>query len=83
VATLVFSLTSLALVACGAYDVGIRTLSATLVLAVIALPAIRAQCKRYAVAQVRAILSDSGRAAVVKATLVEVAGEEVAQRRAA
>jgi hypothetical protein len=83
VATLLFSLASLGLIACGAYDVGFQTLGATLVLAAVVLPAIRGQCKRYAVAQVRAILSDPARAAVVRAALVEVAGQEVVQRRAA
>ena len=56
--TLLFVLTSLVLVAGGAYAAGFMTLGATLAIAGFALPAIRGQCRRYAIAQVNAILAD-------------------------
>ena len=64
-ATVVFVLTGLALVAMQAYTVGGLTLSGALLGAVVGLPAIRYQCQRYAIAQVKAIVSDPVRAAHV------------------
>jgi hypothetical protein len=81
--TLVFTLTGLALVAGGVLTDGLITIGATLLAAAIALPAIRAQCERYAVAQVRAILADPTRAAVVRVTFAELTGDQYARRRAA
>jgi hypothetical protein len=65
-AALVFVVTGLALVALNVRDVGLMTLGGTLVLAAVGLPAIRQQCRRYAVAQVKAILADPLRAAQVR-----------------
>lgn len=65
-ATLLFVLTGLALVAVNVADVGLVTLGGALLLAAVGLPAIRLQCKRYAIAQVRAILSDPAREALVR-----------------
>ena len=65
-AALVFVLTGLALVAVNAHDTGMITMGGALVLAAVGLPAIRLQCKRYAIAQVKAILSDPLRAAQVR-----------------
>jgi hypothetical protein len=67
-ATCVFALTSLTLVAVGLYPIGLQTLGITLLVAAIALPAMRAQCRRYAIAQVRAILADSTRRAAARAS---------------
>lgn len=82
-ATLVFTVTGLALVAGGLLSDGLMTIGVTLLAAAIALPAVRAQCERYAVAQVRAILADPTRAAVVRVTLAEVTGDQYSRRRAA
>jgi hypothetical protein len=49
-ATAVFTLAGLALVAGGVYPIGLQMLVATLLVAAIALPSMRAQCRRYAVA---------------------------------
>ncbi len=81
--TLVFLLSGLALVAAGVYDVGFVTLGGTLLLAAAGLPAMRGQCRRYAVAQVRAIVADPARATAVRAALAELLDEPFAGRRAA
>jgi hypothetical protein len=65
-AAMLFVLTGLALVAVNARDTGLLTLGGALLLAAVGLPAIRLQCKRYAIAQVRAILADPAREAVVR-----------------
>jgi hypothetical protein len=83
VATFLFSLASLALIACRAHTTGLQTLAATLFIAVVALPAIRNQCKRYAIAQVRAILSDAQRAVAIRDVLQQLAGEPSHRRTAA
>jgi len=75
--TLLFSLAAFGLIACGVREVGLQTLGATLVLAIIGLPAIRSQCRRYAIAQVRAILADPTRAAAVRAAFAELTGEKI------
>ena len=82
-ASAIFTLTGLGLIACGVYTVGFQTLGGTLLLAVVGLPTLRNQCQRYAVAQVRAILADPGRAATVRAALEELTGARVSRRLAA
>lgn len=82
-ATSVFVVASLGLVAGGVYAVGLRTLVATLVVAAIGLPAIHRQCRRYAVAQVRAIVADAARAAEVGRAMSELSDDRRAARRAA
>jgi hypothetical protein len=47
------------------------------------LPAVRGQCRRYAVAQVRAILDDPARAAVARAALDELTDAPIHGRLAA
>jgi hypothetical protein len=82
-ATFVFVLTGFGLIAGGMYNVGAQTLCVTLLLAVFALPMMRRQCQRYAIAQVRAIIDDSVRATAVKAAFAELTSREVGVRQAA
>jgi hypothetical protein len=82
-ATLVFTLAGFGLVAGGEYEVGLLTIGGTLLLAAISLPAMRSQCRRYAIAQVRAILADPLRAAAVRRAFTEAIGNHFAHRRAA
>lgn len=82
-ATFVLVVASFGLVAAGIYRVGFETLGGTLLALAIALPAMHRQCRRYAVAQVRAILADPARAAQVRRTLVELCGAQTANRQAA
>jgi hypothetical protein len=81
--TVVFTVAGLALIAFHAYEAGIAVLVAALLAATVGLPAIRAQCKRYAVAQVRAILADPGRAMLVQGALNEAVGQHRERRMAA
>jgi hypothetical protein len=82
-ATLIFLLTGLALIAGGVYAGGFQTIAATLPIAAIALPAMRAQCRRYAIAQVRAITADAARGAVARGAFGHRADDQFATRRAA
>jgi hypothetical protein len=82
-ATLVFTLVGLGLVAGGAYEPGFLTVGTTILLAAIGLPAMRGQCARYAIAQVRAILSDPTRATTIRATFAELSRDRRAIRLAA
>jgi hypothetical protein len=82
-ATLVFLLTGLALIAGSAYQPGLITVAATLVLAALALPAMRTQCARYAVAQVRTILVDPTREDSVRSAFSDIVPARFASRRAA
>jgi hypothetical protein len=82
-ATCLFTLTSFALIATGAHRTGLQTLGYTLAFALIGLPALRRQCQRYAIAQVRAILADRTRAAAVRHVFAELTGERPAVRLAA
>lgn len=82
-ATLVFMLTGLGLIAGGVYVVGFQTLGGTLVLAAIGLPAMRGQCQRYAIAQVRAIVADPARATTVRVAFADLTGDRFAGRQAA
>jgi hypothetical protein len=74
-ATVVFVLAGLGLIAGGVYEVGFATFGGTLILAIVGLPAMRGQCRRYAVAQVRAIVADPARAAAVRAAFCESAAD--------
>jgi hypothetical protein len=82
-ATLVFMLTGLGLIACGVYEAGFETFSGTFVVAAIAIPAMRSQCKRYGIAQVRAIVEDPVRAAAARSAFDELTGERYFNRQAA
>jgi hypothetical protein len=82
-ATLVFLLAGLGLIASGAYDVGFETIGGALVLAAIGLPAMRGQCRRYAIAQVRAIVVDPTRAAAVRTIFAELIFDKSTGRMAA
>jgi hypothetical protein len=82
-ATFVFVIASLALIATGDYTGGFQALAATLTAAAIALPSLRAQCRRYAIAQVRAILADSARRAAAHSAFASLALSDRSIRRAA
>jgi hypothetical protein len=82
-AALVFTLTGLALVAGGAQQAGLLTIGGTILAAAIALPAMRGQCRRYAIAQVRAILTDPARELAVRSTFAELNRDRPPGRRAA
>lgn len=81
--TLLFVLTGLALVAVNSRDVGLVTIGGALLLAAVGLPAIRLQCKRYAIAQVRAILADPAREAAVHQAFSSLNGNRSPLRRVA
>ena len=82
-AAVVFVIASFILVATGLYQTGFTSLGITLVLAAMGLPAIRYECRRYAIAQVRAIVADPKRARTVQRLLREVTGETITIRRVA
>ncbi len=82
-ASLLFVLTGLALVAVNARDAGLVTIGGALLLAVVGLPMIRLQCKRYAIAQVRAILADPAREALVRQAFSALDDLRFSSRRAA
>jgi hypothetical protein len=81
--TLLFTLTGFGLIAASQYQIGIEIITGTLASAALALPLMRTQCQRYAVAQVRAIVSDSARAAVARSAFDELNGVRHPARRAA
>lgn len=64
--SVLFVCVGLVLLAAGVYETGLTTFSGAIAVAAIGLPAIRLQCKRYAIAQVRAILSDPLRQSAVR-----------------
>jgi hypothetical protein len=82
-ASTVFVGCGLALIAGGIYEVGLETIGGTLILAAIGLPTIHGQCKRYAIAQVRAIVADPARANVVRTAFSELTYDRFSRRRAA
>lgn len=82
-AVAMFAMTGLLLVALGAGQVGMTVLLAAVAFAAVGLPALRNECRRYAVAQVRAIVSDPQRAAEVAAALAIVLPATAELRRAA
>jgi hypothetical protein len=71
-ATLVFLLTGLTLVAARKYEPGFETLGTIILFAVNGLPTLRNQCRRYAIAQIRAIFADPTRAAAVRAAFADL-----------
>jgi hypothetical protein len=79
----VFVLTSLVLIAGSAYEIGFLTLGGTILFALNGLPAMRSQCQRYAIAQVRAIVADSSRATAVRSAFTELMDHQHSGRRAA
>jgi hypothetical protein len=68
-ATVLFVVTGFVLIASGVQQTGFVVLLSALSFAAIALPAIRSECRRYAIAQVRSILADPQRAALVRQAL--------------
>lgn len=78
---LLLTLAAFGLIAGGASEVGLQVLGAVLAAAALCLPALRRQCQRYAVAQVRTILADPARAAAVRAAFHELAAEHVNRSR--
>ncbi len=82
-ATLVFMLAGLGLIAGGALEAGLLTIAGTLLFALNGLPAMRGQCQRYAIAQVRTIVADPVRATAVRTAFAELTGDRYAERRAA
>jgi hypothetical protein len=82
-ATFVLVATGFGLVAAGVYRAGLEILSGTLLAAAIALPTMHRQCRRYAVAQVRAILADPQRAAIVRRSIADLHRPPAANRQAA
>jgi hypothetical protein len=82
-ATFVFVLGGLGLIAGGAHTIGLQTMGGALISAAIGLPAMRNQCRRYAIAQVRAILNEPSRSAAVRMAFAEFSYDRSALRRAA
>ena len=82
-ATFVFILLGFGLIAGGTYEVGLETIGGAIIFAAIGLPAMRGQCIRYAIAQVRPIAADPARAAAIRAAFAELAQDRYAGRRAA
>lgn len=73
-ATTVFVLTGLALVASGAQQPGITVMLTALALAFLGLPAVRNECRRHAVAQVREITRSPERSSLVSQAFDEILG---------
>jgi hypothetical protein len=78
-----FVVTGLALVAVGQHEMGLATFGSAIAGAVVTLPMIRLQCKRYAIAQVRAILADPSREAIVRQAFASLVSQPTAFCRAA
>lgn len=81
--TCVFVLTSFTLIAAGAREAGLITFGMTLLLATVGLPVIRLQCKRAAIAQVRAILADLTREILVREAFSRLGRSNGRRQRAA
>ncbi|MCA9230963.1 MAG: hypothetical protein KDA57_09945 [Planctomycetales bacterium] len=73
-ASLVFALTGLTLVSFGVYGLGIAMTFGPLAAAALTIPIIWSQCRRYAIAQVAAILSNPDRASEVLDVLQAAVG---------
>jgi len=82
-AALVFTLNGFVLVAAAQYQTGIAVITGTMAVSAIALPLMRSQCERYAVAEVRAIVADPLRASITREAFDDLRGVRHAQRRAA
>jgi hypothetical protein len=81
--TVVMVFAGMTLIAFGVYHAGAEILLAALALAAVGLPAVRSQCCRLAIAQVRAIVDDPARAAVARAAFAELTAEAPPRRMAA
>jgi hypothetical protein len=82
-ATVVFTLSGFGLIACGAIAPGVETVAVATAFAAFGLPAMRSQCARYAIAQVRTIADDAARAATVREVFAGLSPDRYAVRRAA
>lgn len=82
-AAFLFVVASFVLIAAGVNPIGLQTLVGSLLIATVALPAIRRQCRRYAIAQVRAILADAARTAAARSAFTHLTGERTHVRLAA
>jgi hypothetical protein len=82
-ATAVFVVAGLVLIAAGVGQTGFTVVLAALAFAAIGLPAIRNECRRYAIAQVRAIVADPRRAEQVRQAFAGIALHSSIERRAA
>jgi hypothetical protein len=82
-ASALFVVTGLALVCAGVYETGLVTFGGAIMAAAVGLPAIRLQCKRYAIAQVRAILATPTREAVVRQAFAVLDDRPASWQRAA
>jgi hypothetical protein len=71
------------LIALGAYENGFQTVGGTFVVAAIAIPAMRNQCKRYGIAQVRAIVDDPARASAARSAFNELTSDCFVYKQAA
>lgn len=82
-ASVVMVLTGFVLIAAGSLQTGLLVVVATLLVATFGLPAIRLECRRYAIAQVRAIVDDPDRADEVRQAFECVVIRHATYRRAA
>jgi hypothetical protein len=82
-ASFLFVVTGLALVAAQVHETGLITFAGAVLVAMVGLPAIRQQCRRYAIAQVRAILVDPVREAIVRQAFAVLDDQRFELRRAA
>ncbi len=82
-AAVVFVFASFVLLATGLYQPGLIVLPSTLACAAAGLPVIRNECRRYAIAQVRAIVDDPIRAELVRRAFDCLASETHIIRRVA
>ncbi len=82
-AATVFVLASFVLLATGFYQTGVITLLSTLACTAVGLPVIRNECRRYAIAQVRAIVADPARTEQVRQAFSSVLVAPIYPRRAA
>ncbi|QDS99973.1 hypothetical protein [Adhaeretor mobilis] len=82
-ATTIFVATGMMLVATGAQQPGITVMLTTLAFAAVGLPAVRNECRRHAVAQVREIVRDPVRAELVRLAFHATLSQPFAARLAA
>lgn len=82
-ATSVFVVTGFILIATGVEQTSFTVVLAAMIFASVGLPAIRGECRRYAIAQVRAIVSDPQRAEMVRRAFDGVAPNTGDYREAA
>jgi|GEM_PF-5590592 len=82
-AAFLFLLAGFALLTAGLYQAGALTLLSTLALSAIGLPVLRSECRRYAIAQVRAIVADANRAEQVRQALNKALSLLPSQQQAA